>query len=59
MLVRIEVKDAGGFGRPSLYKPFLLLLVLIELYQKSSVADLVVRRKVVERQLWWLYFRAV
>lgn len=43
MSVRIGIKDTGSFKRPSLYKYFLLLL--IELHQKSSVADFVVGGK--------------
>ena len=44
MSLRIEVKDTRSFRRPGLYNCFLLPLVLVELYQQSSVADFAVGR---------------
>lgn len=40
--VRLEVKGTGSLRRPSLYKYFLLLSMLIELNQQSRVTGFAV-----------------
>lgn len=42
------MSSTGSSGRPSLYEYFFLLLVLMQLYQQSSAAELAVGKKLEE-----------